>query len=273
MLTDEQVRQFREEGFLNYGPVLRENELSQMRAALARVLSSQSEREAAANRNLLNDNSGMVVTQVVNIWEAETAFQRHLYNPQITQMVAQLMNADTVRVWHDQVQYKPPQVGGPSYWHQDHPYWPVIQPADLVSAWVALEDATVENGCMSMVRRSHTWGRYKDGTIGTSETDYSPAPDSAFLPSGEKIEMVPCEVPAGGVVFHHCLTWHGAPPNRSQRGRPAIAVHYMPGYTRYEPSGGRHLVEDHIEVGPGEVLQGRFFPTVFENGHPLPCPV
>lgn len=273
MLTDEQVQQFRENGFLNYGPVLSQSETAELRDALERVFTDQSEGEAAANRNMLGDKSGMVVQQVVNIWEAEPAFRCHLYNPKITQLVAQLMDTDTIRVWHDQVQYKPPQLGGPTHWHQDHPYWPIIQPADLVSAWVALEDAVVENGCMSMVPRSHTWGRYKDGTIGTDETDYSPAPEPGFLPAGERIETVPCEVPAGGVVFHHCLTWHGAPPNRSDRGRPAIAVHYMPGYTRYEPTGAGHLVENHVEVAPGEILTGRFFPTVFENGHPLPCPV
>ncbi|HEX5325012.1 MAG TPA: phytanoyl-CoA dioxygenase family protein [Capsulimonadaceae bacterium] len=269
MLTEEQVASFRKNGFLNYGRVLSESQLSGLQGALRRVLEGKSKHDAAANRNMF-EGSQMVVTQVVNIWEAEPAFREHLYNAKITEMVAQLIGTDTLRVWHDQVQYKPPRIGGPSLWHQDHPYWPIIQPPDLVSAWVALEDATIENGCMSMVARSHSWGRYQNGTIGTDETDYSPAPDPSFLPEGERIETVPCEVPAGGVVFHHCLTWHGAPPNRSERGRPAIAVHYMPGYTRYEPAGG-HLVEDRVEVAPGEVLKGRFFPTVYENGSPIAC--
>jgi hypothetical protein len=43
-------------------------------------------------------------------------------------MIAQLMGTDTVRVWHDQVQIKPARIGGPTVWHQDHPYWPVISP-------------------------------------------------------------------------------------------------------------------------------------------------
>ena len=131
------------------------------------------------------------------MWEAEPAFREHLYHDTIVPMVAQLMGTDTVRVWHDQMQLKPARIGGPTIWHQDHPYWPVIQPADLVSAWVALEDATVENGAMSMVRRSHLWGQYDGGTVGIN-ADYSPAYDPAFLPEGETVEVVPCEVPAGG---------------------------------------------------------------------------
>jgi len=265
MLTEEQVTSFRENGFLVYGPVLDADELADLQAALGRVLAGDSPKSPEANRNLTGDPDN-VVTQIVNIWEAEPAFQRHLHQPRIVGMVAQLMGADTVRVWHDQIQIKPPRIGGPTIWHQDHPYWPVIQPADLVSAWVALEDATIENGAMAMVRRSHLWGPYNGGTVGSNSEDWGPAADPSFLPEGERIDVVPVPVPAGGVVFHHCLTWHGARPNRTDTNRPAIAVHYMPGWTRYEPNGASHLVEHHIEVAPGEPLAGAHFPTVMENG-------
>ena len=67
-------------------------------------------------------------------------------------------------------------------------------------------------------------------------------------------------------MFHHCLTWHGSPPNSSEKGRPAIAVHYMPGWTRYEPTDRGHLVEHNITVQPGEPLVGEHFPTVMEKG-------
>jgi phytanoyl-CoA hydroxylase len=269
-LTEEQIRSFRENGFLYYGPVLTPEELTALQEALARVEAGESEKSPEAKRNLLGEKSELVVTQIVNIWEAEPAFFRHLFNDRIVPMAAQLMGTDTVRVWHDQVQVKPPKIGGPTIWHQDHPYWPVIQPADLVSAWVAIEDATIENGCMSMVRHSHKWGPYKGGTVGSNPDDWGPAADPSFLPEGETMDVVPIEVPAGAVVFHHCLTWHGAPPNRSEKNRPAIAVHYMPGWTRYEKEPGKaHLVEHHITVQPGEALKGEHFPTVMENGKVL----
>jgi len=268
MLTEPQIQSFRENGFLNYGRVLTDDQVSALRESLDRVLSGQSEALPERTANI-GGGENSVVTQVVNIWEAEPAFRDHLYNAQIVPLVSQLMGADTVRVWHDQVQVKPPRIGGPTLWHQDHPYWPIIQPADLVSAWVALEDAVIENGCMSMVRHSHKWGPYQDGTIGSNPDDWGPAADPALLPPGTQIDVVPCEVSAGSVVFHHCLTWHGAPPNHSERNRPAIAVHYMPGYTRYEPTERGHLVEAHVEVAPGEVLQGKHFPTVMDNGKML----
>lgn len=262
-LTEAQVREFREKGFLQAVDALSPEETGLLRDRLNDVLEGRSKAQPAAKRNMLGDTE-QVVIQVVNIWEADDLFREHLYHPVICSMVAQLMGTETLRVWHDQVQYKPPRVGGKTSWHQDHPYWPIIQPADLVSAWVALEDATIENGCMRMVPRSHLWGPHKGGTIGTNP-DFSPGYDPTLIPSDETVEIVPCEVKAGQVMFHHCLTWHGSPPNPSERGRPAIAVHYMPGYTRYVPSGG-HLVEDRVTVAPGETLQGEFFPTVWENG-------
>ncbi|HVK05315.1 MAG TPA: phytanoyl-CoA dioxygenase family protein [Armatimonadaceae bacterium] len=270
MLTEEQIQSFKRDGFLNYGPVLTPEETADLREGLRRVMSGKSDAKPEANRNLLGEGSSQVVVQIVNIWEAEPAFRRHLSNEKIVRLAAQLMGADTVRVWHDQVQVKPSHIGGPTTWHQDHPYWPVIQPADLVSAWVAIDDATVENGCMWMVPGSHRWGPYNGGTIGTDPETYAPQPkDLSIVPEGEKIEMVACPVPAGGVVFHHCLTWHGAPPNYTSQGRPAIAVHYMPGWVRYEPEGRTHLVEKHIHVKPGEPLVGDHFPTVLEEGRIL----
>lgn len=262
-LNATQVAEFRERGFLKYGKVLSNERVKVLRHHLDEVIAGKSKAEPETKRNLLGDSELMVI-QVVNIWEADQEFHRHIYEPEICEVVAQLMGADMVRVWHDQIQYKPPKIGGPTNWHQDHPYWPIIQPADLVSAWLALEGADVENGCMWMVPHSHKWGPHKGGTIGTNE-DFTPGYDPSLVPPGENIELVPCEVKAGEVMFHHCLTWHGSPPNRSERGRPAIAVHYMPGYTRYQPTNG-HLMEHHVSVKPGEVLTGPYFPTVWDKG-------
>jgi hypothetical protein len=142
---------------------------------------------------------------------------------------------------------------------------------DLLSAWIALEDADVDNGCMHVVPRSHLWGIYDEGTIGSDPKTWGPAYDPAFVPQGEKVEIVPCPVPAGWVMFHHCLVWHGTPPNLSDRPRPAIAIHFMPGHTRYVPNPNkRHVCEEHIKVAPGEILEGDFFPTVWDNGPVTP---
>jgi ectoine hydroxylase-related dioxygenase (phytanoyl-CoA dioxygenase family) len=269
IVSDAEVAEFRERGFLPARPLLNSSELEDLRAAFEDLKEGRSAKKPELSRNLTGDGEN-VVLQIVNAWEAEPAFQRHLFHPALTEAVAKLMDAEVVRVWHDQIQYKPPCNGGPTVWHQDFPYWPVLEPADLVSAWVALEDADEANGCMSMVPGSHRWGAYRDGTIGLRAGDWGPDFDRTILPREAQVEVVPSPARAGEVMFHHCMTWHGAPPNRSERGRPAIAVHYMPGWTRFVPKAG-HPVDHLIEVAPGEVLKGAHFPTVFDRV-PLPPP-
>jgi ectoine hydroxylase-related dioxygenase (phytanoyl-CoA dioxygenase family) len=247
------------------GPrVYSDAEADALRERMHAIIEGRSPGRPELLRNL-SGSEERVVIQIVNAWEADPLFREHTRQPAICEMVSQLIGHPVLRVWHDQVQYKPPHVGGPTTWHQDHPYWPIIQPADLVSAWVALDDADLENGCMWMVPCSHRWGPHKGGTIGTDEETFAPLPDMSLVPRGEEVRPVPCEVKKGQVMFHHCLTWHGSPRNRSERGRPAIAVHYMPGYTRYEPS-RTHVMEQRVTVPPGEVLAGEHFPTVWDAG-------
>lgn len=272
MLSEAQIAEFREKGFLKVGRVYDDDQTERLRERLFQIMEGKYKHAPELLRNLrgetLEDEKNVVV-QIVNIWEADDLFRAHIYNPDICEMACDLIGCDTLRVWHDQIQYKPPRKGGATDWHQDHPYWPIIQPADLVSAWVALDDATVENGCMRMVPRSHHWGAHKGGTIGTLEDGFTPDPDMSLIPPGEKIEAVPCEVKKGECMFHHCLTWHGSPPNTSDKGRPAIAVHYMPGYTRYEPT-RTHVMERRVEVKPGAILKGKFFPAVWNGGPVAP---
>lgn len=274
MLTKAQIEQFHRDGFLKGGIVLSEAEVDLLRAELDLVMEGKSVRKPVRNVNLLEGagNMGMDMTvnekvvQIVNIWMASEAFYRHAQNATICEEIAQLSNTDTVRVWHDQIQYKPPYSGGPTGWHQDHPLWPIIQPADLVSAWVALDDAVIENGCMWMVPGSHLWGNHQRYLASDDHfKPYHRQPE--LLPADAIVESVPFEIKKGQVGYHHCLTWHGSPHNRSSLKRRAIAVHYMPGHTRYEPTGG-HPMESHVKVQPGEILAGDDFPVVWTRATP-----
>lgn len=262
MLTPEQVAQFHERGFLRGPKVISDAEADFLTEEMLRVMRNETEKKPVLNRNLTG-NPEAIVVQIVNIWEASEAFFELAKHPLITEMVAQLCDTEVLRIWHDQVQYKPPREGGPTGWHQDHPLWPTIQPPDLVTAWVALQDATIENGCMWMVPGSHKWGN-QQRYLGTREGFEVIHRDPSQLPPGVVIERVPAEVRKGQVHFHHCLTWHGSPENRTDKPRPAIAIHYMPAHIRYDPV-GEHVMDRFVTVPKGAILEGPSFPVVYDR--------
>ena len=166
MLTQAQIDEFYRNGFLNGGRVLSDEELGELSDTLDEILTkgpdgfSSDEAQPVSFRDLAGGGgvSEHPVWQIVNIWEAAPAWERLIYHPAVVRGISQLTGHADLQVWHDQIQYKPARYGGSTHWHQDAPLWPIIKPMTPVSAWIPLDDATEENGCMWMVPGSHKWG-------------------------------------------------------------------------------------------------------------------
>jgi ectoine hydroxylase-related dioxygenase (phytanoyl-CoA dioxygenase family) len=259
MLTEKQIVDFKTNGFVNGGIVLSDDEVEVLRSEIDRVIENKNKtdvKQPVLLRNL-SGNDAAPVWQIVNIWEASVPFKNLIAHSQIVKGLAQLTNATALRIWHDQIQYKPAHIGGVNMWHQDAPLWPIIEPMTEVTAWVALDDVDVENGCMSMVPGSHVWGNHIDFL--TSFKSYDDMPSEY---QGHKIEVVRCPVKKGEVHYHHALTWHGSHANTSGRPRRAIALHYMTQDTRYVAS-GEHVMKQFVKVHNGARLEGAHFPQVY----------
>jgi phytanoyl-CoA hydroxylase len=266
MLTKEQVAEFKANGYLKASKVASDDQVEAMRRDLARVLEQHKNPDVPQPVSVSNWNPEAPIWQIVNIWEASDAFRELLSNPTIVEEVAQLTDAKQLRVWHDQIQYKPAGEGGVNMWHQDWPYWPNIAPmTEQVSAWVALDDIDESNGCMSMVKGTHKFGNTIDFLHTLKDFKQMPA-----TYEGKKLEIVLRPVKKGEVHYHHGLTWHGSHANKSGRPRRAIAVHYMTEKTVYVASGG-HLMKPFVEVADGAMLQGEHFPLVWDK-KPVPVP-
>jgi phytanoyl-CoA hydroxylase len=259
MLTDEQVAQFNRDGYLRSGRILSDAQVGVLQEEMARVLRDKDNPAAPQPVMLHNMGGENPIWQIVNIWEASDPFRELVHNQTIAEEMAQLTGAKTLRIWHDQVQYKPASTGGVNMWHQDAPYWPVLMPMTEVSAWVALDDVDEENGCMSMVPGSHQWGN-QINFIHTLKA-FGDMPEEF---QGRKIEVKTCPVKKGEVHFHHALTWHGSAANTSTRPRRAIAIHFMTDETCFITSGD-HVMKPFMHMADGEVVQGEHFPVVWER--------
>jgi len=136
MLSAAQIQEFRECGYLKVGRVMSDEGADRLREQMFQVIEGKSKSKPELLHNIRGEEleGEASVIQIVDIWQADDFFHAHVYNPVICEMACELIGTDTLRVWHDQVLYKPPRKGGTMSWHQDHPCWPIIQPADLVSA-------------------------------------------------------------------------------------------------------------------------------------------
>ena len=251
---------FQERGFAFGGQVLDAATVETLREEVLRVINDKD--RADLPQPVLCRNFGesetQFIWQIVNIWQASEVFRELVFNSEIASMAAACIGAKELRLWHDQVQYKPAATGGVNAWHQDAPYWGAIKPKDKqVTAWIALDDADVDNGCMSMVPGSHKWGVAIE-TIHQTK-------DFCALPAnyqGHEVAVVRCPVPAGGVHLHHSLTWHGSHANTSGRPRRAIALHFMTDETVFDASGG-HCMKPFITAKDGCPITDETFPRVY----------
>ena len=125
-------------------------------------------------------------------------------------------------MYFSQIFFKPPEGGGPKPAHQDNFYFGPTDIEGVATAWIALDDATLENGCLY----------FGDGTnLGPVYSHFAPEgePFNLQLPATvlDKQPMTPAPVRKGGVSFHHGNTFHQSGPNHSSAWRRACALHYV----------------------------------------------
>jgi ectoine hydroxylase-related dioxygenase (phytanoyl-CoA dioxygenase family) len=115
---------------------------------------------------------------------------------------------------------KPAFHGSAKPLHQDNSYFRVTPMDGGVTCWLAVDDATIENGCMNYVAGSHKLGLIPHKDI--PNTPHRVPADG--IPIGPE---TPVPVPAGSAIFHHLLTLHSSKANNSPHARRAWALHYV----------------------------------------------
>ena len=264
-LTPEQVERFHEVGYLRGPKVLSDEQVEVLRAEVLRVIADRGDAgkpQPVLCHNLLGKDAGAVVWQIVNIWMASEPFKDVVTGDVVSSLVGQLTGARELRVWHDQIQYKPAGEGGVNMWHQDSPYWGILTPKhQQVTAWIALDDVDVDNGCMKMVPGSHHWGPEAIEFLHTLKT-FDEMEERVSEWRRHPVRVLACPVSKGEVHFHHSLTWHGSGANKSGRPRRAIAIHYATDQTKYLATGS-HCMKKFVTVDEGQTLRGDAFPLVW----------
>jgi phytanoyl-CoA hydroxylase len=213
--------EFDKNGFVVVPDVFSEAEISGISAEVDRVLLG------AVSYVPEND---VVFEPNTNPQQVRNAFRLHVYNDGFlnTARHAPLISAvesllgKGLRLYSSQVFAKPALVGSVVPQHQDMPYWP-FAPYEMVSSWIALDDSSIENGCVRYVAGSHKLGILPHTPSGIVGNSLGVVEDSRVTALPE----VPAEVRRGSCILHHCLTVHRSGVNQSPHPRRGLIYVYM----------------------------------------------
>lgn len=157
--------------------------------------------------------------------------------------VAKALGYDDPRCLQSMVICKQPEIGGAVPPHQDSTFL-YTNPPSALGFWYALEDATLENGCLSFLPGSHKWAPVsqrlvrKPGGVGTEMTENGgpqfPPGDEYGGKGGVDGEYVPGQVKAGTLVLIHGNLLHKSEKNTSQKGRIIYTFHVIEGGREYD---------------------------------------
>lgn len=253
-LTQAQIDQYRRDGFIQLPDVFTGEELQAFRDAVANAVAQEVAMQEKPKPGETPSAYSQLFIQRVNLWRRHESVRPFVTSKRIGNIAARL-EGTRMRLWHDHALFKEPGKGNNrTPWHQDAPYWPHQDRWHQTSIWIALKDATIQNGCMSFVPGTHALGALPAIELGDPQDIFQYA--SHIKP----VKPVTHELKAGSVTFHNGLTFHYAGPNKSDSVREAIAIIYMPENTTYD--GGKHICTDKLGLKVGQKLDHEMFPIV-----------
>lgn len=256
-ITEEQIQFYQENGYVQLLNVLTPAELEHARTALDEVMQMQLDESHDLSRTA---EQKKIFVQKVNMWQVHDGLRQYVFNHKIAEIARQLSRANTIRLWHDHALIKMPGDSKASSWHQDLPYWP-MQEAGSLSCWMALDNVTVENGCMAFVPGSHRFGRLEPINLMNPQDIFQLIPPDVEQPQALEQRFQP--MPAGSCTFHDGRTFHYAGPNTSNGPRRAIITIYMPDDVHFNGKG--HIVTQDLDLKTNDLLNGERFPVLAEG--------
>jgi len=229
-LKDNQIQYYNTNGFVVIEDFLSLEELDHWRKAVSVAVAGRAGIKIPGKDIKIGEADGInedaeyfgkVFDQLLNLWQTSDDVKTLMLDERLGKMAAQLAGVDGIRIWHDQALIKRPWAN-PTAWHLDTPFWSFSN-RNAISIWVALDNATLENGCLFFIPGSHKQTGFDKITIGRNM-------DSIFDVYPKLRTSMPVAAPmrAGSCSFHNGLTVHGANANMTNGFRRAMTCAYMP---------------------------------------------
>ncbi len=241
-ISDEQVAAYQRDGHILLDDVLPASNIPPYHDAIVRTVAERNtETRALKDR----DTYGMAFLQTMNLWEYSDTVKEYVMAKRFARIAARLMGVERVRLYHDQALFKEAG-GGITPWHQDQHYWPLAT-NKTITMWMTLADISADMGTLRFASGSHVEGYLGDIPI----SDESEAQLREFVERKGFTLQQADEMRAGAATFHSGWTLHSAPPNFSDRMRPAMTVIYYADGTLVSELDNKNRIGDRDRWLPG----------------------
>ena len=245
-VTPAGVEFYQEHGYIQFTEFFNTDEIATLRNAIDHAIADNRERIVGAEGGGRgSEDYERVFNQMVNLWTDYPEVKTFSFHEKLAESARRLSQSESVRIYHDHAMIKPGgQDSKETNWHQDQPYWP-MDPLGPLSAWVAVDDVTIENGCLHFCPGSHKFGKQEGIKLGVEGESIV----TKMKERGHDVaDPVAMEMPAGGITFHHGCNFHYAGPNKTDKPRRAFAVIYIPDYVSF--TGGKDAAGAQDEMTP-----------------------
>ncbi|MFM8890919.1 MAG: phytanoyl-CoA dioxygenase family protein [Planctomycetia bacterium] len=258
-LAAEEIRRFREDGFVRLPGVFEPAQLVAFEEEISRL--TFAEHRLADVPMAERSTYGRAFIQVMNLWTKSDEARRLGFSKRLARIATELLGTRGVRMWHDQSLFKEPS-GGFTPWHADQQYWPMASGL-CATAWIPLHAVPLEQGPLSFAKGSHLKRIGHDLEI----SDESERIIGEELARARLVEVVE-PYAAGDVSFHLGWTLHRAGPNTTDRPRKVHTVIFMDRDMRLAEPRNANQEADHHAWTPstrvGDVMADPLNPVLFE---------
>lgn len=235
----EQQAFFQQQGYLIVPNLLSRGEVAECQREVQRLHQLAADLEASQDplsnhfqrepfSQAPNHNGLPVLRKIENTRALSPCFTQLAAHPRLVAIVQSLLGADLL-LFRSTLMLKPAFHGSAHALHQDSAYWPMEPPA-LVTASIALDDATPDNGCIKVIPGSHHWGLQEWGHI--AQQQEAPLTNRDDIDRSRQIDV---PLAAGSAVLFHSLMVHGSGPNQTDRPRNTALYAYFSPHVRYVP--------------------------------------
>lgn len=259
-LSEAQIQQFREDGFIKLKDVLTADQLDEYGQEITRLTL---ELNPAKDKPLAErDTYGKAFIQVSNLWRRSDKAREFAFSRRIARIATELMGTRGVRMYHDQALYKEP-AGGFTPWHVDQQYWPMSTGLS-VTAWIPLQAVPIEMGPLCFGKGSHMKNIARDMEISdeSERVIRQAVKEQGLIETYEPYDL-------GEVSFHLGWTLHRAGPNTTDQPRKVFTIIYMDSEMRLAQPKNERQQNDWKNWSPssklGQVMADPLNPILYQK--------